>query len=69
MKPTQFFAAAFVALLGHAGLAAGPPASESITLASTTSVENSGLLAQILPTFTRGTGITVRVLALGTGRH
>ena len=40
----------------------------SIVLASTTSVDNSGLLAHILPAFTEATGITVRVLAQGTGQ-
>jgi len=39
-----------------------------IVLASTTSVDNSGLLGHILPEFTRETGIAVRVLALGTGQ-
>ncbi len=39
-----------------------------IVLASTTSVDNSGLLAHILPGFTAKTGIAVRVLALGTGQ-
>ena len=43
-------------------------AAESIVLASTTSVENSGLLGHILPQFTKETGIEVRVLALGTGQ-
>jgi tungstate transport system substrate-binding protein len=47
--------------------AADAPA-QSIILASTTSVENSGLLAAILPPFTKATGITVRVLAQGTGQ-
>src|SRR5579862_6343732 len=47
---------------------ADPPAAATITLASTTSVDNSGLLASILPQFTRTTGIAVRVLALGTGQ-
>jgi tungstate transport system substrate-binding protein len=37
-------------------------------LASTTSVEASGLLAHILPAFTKETGITVHVLAQGTGQ-
>ena len=37
-----------------------------IVLASTTSVENSGLLARILPEFTKATGISVHVLAQGT---
>ena len=41
---------------------------QSIVLASTTSVDNSGLLAAILPVFTRETGIGVRVLAQGTGQ-
>lgn len=38
-----------------------------ITLASTTSTENSGLLDAILPLFTQETGIPVRVVAVGTG--
>lgn len=41
---------------------------ETIVLASTTSVENSGLLAHILPRFTQATGITVHVVAQGTGQ-
>src|SRR5207248_5125119 len=41
---------------------------QSIVLASTTSVENSGLLAKILPLFTKKTGIDVRVIAQGTGQ-
>lgn len=40
----------------------------SILLASTTSVENSGLLGHILPIFTKETGIEVHVLAQGTGQ-
>jgi tungstate transport system substrate-binding protein len=43
-------------------------ADETILLASTTSVENSGLLARILPEFTNQTGISVRILAQGTGQ-
>jgi tungstate transport system substrate-binding protein len=49
-------------------LAADVPLETTIILASTTSVDNSGLLAAILPEFTKTTGITVRVLALGTGQ-
>jgi tungstate transport system substrate-binding protein len=41
---------------------------ETIVLASTTSVENSGLLARILPIFTKETGIEVHVVAQGTGQ-
>jgi tungstate transport system substrate-binding protein len=56
-------------LIGSALLPGGPSrADEAIMLASTTSVENSGLLAHILPEFTRETGIAVRVLAQGTGQ-
>ena len=43
-------------------------AAEFITLASTTSTENSGLFAAILPKFTEASGIEVRVVALGTGQ-
>src|SRR5271155_1904924 len=43
-------------------------AEQSIVLASTTSVEASGLLANILPEFTAKTGITVNVVAQGTGK-
>ncbi len=40
----------------------------SITVASTTSTEQSGLFGHVLPIFTRETGIAVRVVALGTGQ-
>ena len=61
-------ALAFVllALAPAARGADGPP--RSIILASTTSVENSGLLAAILPGFTKTTNIAVKVLAQGTGQ-
>jgi len=39
-----------------------------ITLASTTSTEQSGLFGHILPLFTQATGIGVRVVAVGTGQ-
>lgn len=43
-------------------------ADDYITLASTTSTENSGLFDAIIPTFTEKTGIEVRVVAVGTGQ-
>ncbi len=48
----------------------GPAAAEDqfITLASTTSTDNSGLFNHILPVFTVETGIAVRVVAVGTGQ-
>ena len=39
-----------------------------ITVASTTSTEQSGLFKHLLPTFEKQTGIQVRVVALGTGQ-
>jgi tungstate transport system substrate-binding protein len=39
-----------------------------ITLASTTSTEQSGLFRHLLPMFEKKTGIQVRVVALGTGQ-
>ena len=39
-----------------------------VTVASTTSTENSGLFDAILPVFTDATGIAVRVVAVGTGQ-
>lgn len=39
-----------------------------ITVASTTSTENSGLYDHLLPAFTADSGIEVRVVAVGTGR-
>jgi tungstate transport system substrate-binding protein len=39
-----------------------------ITVASTTSTENSGLFGFILPQFQQATGIEVRVVAVGTGQ-
>jgi tungstate transport system substrate-binding protein len=39
-----------------------------ITVASTTSTENSGLFGELLPKFQDETGIEVRVVAVGTGQ-
>jgi tungstate transport system substrate-binding protein len=39
-----------------------------IVVASTTSTEQSGLFAHLLPAFKRASGIDVRVVALGTGQ-
>ena len=39
-----------------------------ITVASTTSTEQSGLFKHLLPMFEKETGIQVRVVALGTGQ-
>ena len=47
---------------------AASAADRFITLASTTSTENSGLFGHLLPQFTDKTGIEVRVIAVGTGQ-
>ncbi|MDP3032234.1 MAG: substrate-binding domain-containing protein [Rhodocyclaceae bacterium] len=50
-------------------LATGVAAQERfITVASTTSTEQSGLFGHLLPVFTKASGIKVRVVALGTGQ-
>lgn len=43
-------------------------AAKSITLATTTSVQDTGLLDKLLPVFKSQTGIDVKVLAVGTGQ-
>lgn len=40
----------------------------TVRLATTTSTENSGLLDDLLPRFTRETGFDVHVIAVGTGK-
>lgn len=50
-------------------LAAGGTAwSQAITMASTTSTEQSGLFGALLPQFQQATGIAVKVVAVGTGQ-
>ena len=43
-------------------------AADIVKLATTTSTENSGLLAALLPHFTEQTGYRVHVIAVGTGK-
>ena len=62
----------FVPLLAAAALLIGLSNSNAqdkyIVVASTTSTEQSGLFAHLLPAFERDTGIKVRVVAVGTGQ-
>ncbi|MGF1546520.1 MAG: substrate-binding domain-containing protein [Thiotrichales bacterium] len=51
-----------------AGFGSVATAVESITLASTTSTDNSGLFGHMLPLFEQASGIKVKVVALGTGQ-
>ncbi|WP_433923925.1 substrate-binding domain-containing protein [Vreelandella sp. 21] len=71
MKKTTTLATASLLTSGLVGLSwsASLLANDDfITLASTTSTENSGLFDAIIPTFTDATGIDVRVVAVGTGQ-
>ena len=51
-----------------AALPARAQESKFIVMASTTSTEQSGLFAHLLPAFKKATGIEVRVIAVGTGQ-
>jgi tungstate transport system substrate-binding protein len=66
ITPTRFtrrlFACAVLALS-----AAGVQA-QSIVMSSTTSTEQSGLFAHLLPAFKKASGLDVKVVALGTGQ-
>ncbi|SLN57399.1 substrate-binding domain-containing protein [Oceanibacterium hippocampi] len=57
-----------VGAIGLASLAPAQAGERFITLASTTSTDNSGLFAYLLPIFEAKTGIAVRVVAVGTGQ-
>ncbi|HEX7465068.1 MAG TPA: substrate-binding domain-containing protein, partial [Usitatibacter sp.] len=46
----------------------GAPAQDFITVASTTSTEQSGLFKHLLPEARKATGIEIRVVAVGTGQ-
>jgi tungstate transport system substrate-binding protein len=51
-----------------AALFATAASAQSITMASTTSTEQSGLFGHLLPQFKAATGIDVKVVAVGTGQ-
>ena len=60
----------FIAVLGLAVFFPGHAGAQekSIVVASTTSTKDSGLFGHLLPLFKQKTGITVKVLAVGTGQ-
>jgi len=78
VKPTQFFmlfrppalmqyALPAIVTVALCGLASGLHA-QSITVASTTSTEQSGLFSYLLPEFKKVSGLDVKVVAVGTGQ-
>lgn len=66
LAPVQYAQSAiiFIAI----GLASTATMAQSIVVASTTSTEQSGLFAHLLPEFKKASGIDVKVVALGTGQ-
>jgi tungstate transport system substrate-binding protein len=62
---TGFVSLAFSGLVATGGALAQE---RSITVASTTSTEQSGLFGHLLPRFTAASGIAVKVVAVGTGQ-
>lgn len=66
MRSLMFAAVAFV--LSAAGLDAPASGDEAIIVQSTTSTQNAGFYRHVTPAFTAETGITVKVVAVGTGQ-
>lgn len=64
----SLLATLIVAALPGPAVAVAADQPRYLTVASTTSTENSGLFRHILPQFTAQSGIEVRVVALGTGQ-
>ena len=61
LNPRLLALAALLAVTATAG-------AQSITLASTTSTEQSGLFGHLLPAFKKASGIDIKVVAVGTGQ-
>ena len=64
----HFLRSSCTAVLMCLAVSASTAQERSIVLASTTSTEQSGLFAHLLPSFTQASGIKVNVVALGTGQ-
>jgi len=57
-----------ILLFAGLALAGNVQAQSTITMASTTSTEQSGLFGHLLPEFKKASGIDIKVVALGTGQ-
>src|SRR5687768_6663900 len=55
-------------LVGALSCSRHDPPAEAVTLATTTSTQDSGLLDVLVPLFQSRTGIEVKVVAVGTGQ-
>lgn len=62
LAPVKYALAAIVLV------AAGAAQAQALVMASTTSTEQSGLFAHLLPAFKAATGVDVKVVAVGTGQ-
>ncbi|HEY5103149.1 MAG TPA: substrate-binding domain-containing protein [Steroidobacteraceae bacterium] len=69
-KPNRrsFIAAAAFSLVAFAAAPGGAQTERSIVVASTTSTQDSGLFDYLLPIVKQQTGVTVKVVAQGTGQ-
>jgi len=68
VNPRRWLLSSLVALACAAFVPSLSAQERFITVASTTSTEQSGLFGYLLPIFEKKTGIQVRVVALGTGQ-
>jgi tungstate transport system substrate-binding protein len=69
MNFKRFRAAARIGIASAALIfVAGTALAQSITMASTTSTEQSGLFGHLLPEFKKASGLDVKVVAVGTGQ-
>ena len=64
--PTSLARTALVCVLGLAAVVSAH--AQTIVMSSTTSTEQSGLFAHLLPAFKKANGLDVKVVALGTGQ-
>ena len=66
----HFYAPALIykAIAAIVFVANGAAFAQSITMASTTSTEQSGLFGYLMPEFKKASGLDVKVVALGTGQ-
>ena len=67
-RPSAVAIKLVLVLLSHGALVPTLHAEQRLRLATTTSTENSGLLAAIHPSFEKATGTHVDVIAVGSGR-
>lgn len=67
-KPFEAPALIQKALAAIVFVVCGTASAQSITMASTTSTEQSGLFGHLMPEFKKASGLDVNVVALGTGQ-